>query len=156
MQLSGEYTFSAPPAEVWAMMLDPETLQACLPGCESLETVGEDEYDAIMTIGIGMIKGKYAGHVKISDKNEPDSFKMLVAGKGPQGQLSGEGLLKFAPNENGGTLLTWSGDANVRGVLARIGGRVIQPAAKTIVNKFFGQLDSRLVAAKTTTTTPTA
>lgn len=156
MQLSGEYTFSAPPAEVWAMMLDPETLQACLPGCESLETVGEDEYDAIMTIGIGMIKGKYAGHVKISDKNEPDSFKMLVEGKGPQGQLSGEGLLKFAPNENGGTLLRWSGDANVRGVLARIGGRVIQPAAKTIVNKFFGQLDSRLVAAKTTTTTPTA
>ncbi len=152
MQLSGQYTLSAPPEEVWAMMLDPETLKACLPGCESLELIGEDEYNAVMTIGIGMIKGKYGGHVKISDKQEPDSFKMLVEGKGPQGQLSGEGLLQFAPNDNGGTLLSWSGDANVHGVLARIGSRVIQPAAKTIVNKFFGKLDERLIADKAATT----
>jgi len=152
MQLSGDYTLSAPPTEVWAQMLDPETLKACLPGCESLEAVGEDEYDAVMTIGIGMIKGRYGGHVKISDKQEPDSFRMLVEGKGPQGQVSGEGLLEFTANEAGGTLLKWSGDANVRGVLARIGGRVIQPAAKTIVNKFFSKLNERLEATSTSAT----
>lgn len=153
MRLNGEYTLSAPPEDVYRAMLDPETLKACLPGCESLTEVGPDEYDAVMTIGIGMIKGRYGGHVKISDKQEPSSFTMLVEGKGPQGQIGGEGKITLAPNEDGGTHLAWEGDANVRGVLARIGGRVIQPAAKTIVNKFFGELNDRFAAQAVGTTT---
>lgn len=153
MQLNGDYTLSASPQEVYQAMLDPEVLKACLPGCESLTEVGPDEYEAVMTIGIGMIKGRYGGHVKISDKNEPDSFTMLVEGKGPQGQIGGEGKITLSPTKSGGTHLAWEGDANVRGVLARIGGRVIQPAAKTIVNKFFGELEDRFAAQTAGSTT---
>lgn len=153
MHLSGDYTLAASPEEVYRAMLDPEVLKACLPGCESLTEVGEDEYDAVMTIGIGMIKGRYGGHVKISDKQEPTNFTMLVEGKGPQGQIGGEGKITLAPSEEGGTHLTWEGEANVRGVLARIGGRVIQPAAKTIVNKFFGELNDRFAAQAAGATT---
>jgi len=144
MQLTGDYTLSAPPEVVYQAMLNPDNLQACLPGCESFETTGEDEYDAVMSIGIGMIKGRYGGHVRITDKHEPTSFRMVVTGKGPQGDLSGDGLIELTPDGNGGTRLTWTGEANVRGMLARIGSRVIQPAAKTIVNKFFKELDGRL------------
>jgi hypothetical protein len=136
MHLSGEYTFNAPPERIYQMMQDPETLKSCLPGCERLDAVGEDEYTATMTIGVAMIKGKYDGRVKISDKTEPTSFRMLIEGKGPQGQVSGEGLIEIEPHD-GGTLVKWSGDPQVRGMLARIGGRVIQPAAKMIVGQFF-------------------
>ncbi|MEJ7900295.1 MAG: SRPBCC domain-containing protein, partial [Thermomicrobiales bacterium] len=84
MQLSGEYTFDAPPERVYHLMLDPDVLMTCLPGCERLDLVGEDEYTATMTIGVAMIKGKYEGRVKISDKQEPSSYRMLIEGKGPQ------------------------------------------------------------------------
>jgi carbon monoxide dehydrogenase subunit G len=140
MQLSGDYTFSAPPERIYALMLDPDTLMTCLPGCERLDTIGEDEYAATMTIGVAMIKGRYEGRVKISDKVEPSSFKMLIEGKGPQGQVTGEGLIEIAA-EGDGTRVTWSGDPQVRGMLARIGSRVIQPAAKMIVGQFFKCLD---------------
>jgi len=146
MQLSGDYTFAAPPESVYKLMLDPDTLMTCLPGCERLELVGEDEYVATMTIGVAMIKGKYEGRVKISDKVEPTSFRMRVEGKGAQGQVSGEGLIEIAPSENG-TRVTWSGDPQVRGTLARIGGRVIQPAAKMIVGQFFKCLDKVATSA---------
>lgn len=142
MQLSGDYTFDAPVEQVWQFMLDPDVLMACLPGCERLDLVGEDEYTATMTIGVAMIKGKYEGRVKISDKNEPSSYRMLIEGKGPQGQVSGDGLLELAERE-GRTLVTWSGDANVRGTLARVGNRVIQPAAKMIVGQFFKCLEAK-------------
>lgn len=140
MQLSGEHVSQAPPERVWQFMLDPEVLKASLPGCERLDEIGEDEYSATMTIGIGMIKGKYEGTVKISDKQEPASFRMIVDGKGPQGQMTGDGLIEFTP-QGSGTLIKWSGDANVRGVLARIGARVIQPAAKMIVGQFFKSME---------------
>lgn len=136
MHLSGEHTFESTPDRIYELMLDPDTLMACLPGCERLDLVGEDEYTATMTIGIAMIKGKYEGRVKISDKNEPSSFLMLVEGKGPQGEVSGEGLIEISATDDG-TLVKWSGDPQVRGTLARIGSRVIQPAAKMIVGRFF-------------------
>lgn len=143
MQLSGDYTFNATPEAVYALMLDPDTLMTCLPGCERLELVGEDEYEATMTIGVAMIKGKYQGRVKISDKQEPTSFRMLVEGKGAQGQVSGEGLIEISQGEDG-TVVNWSGDPQVRGTLARIGSRVIQPAAKMIVGQFFKCLEKTL------------
>lgn len=145
MQLSGEHVSKASPERVWQFMLDPEVLKASLPGCERLDEIGPDSYSATMTIGIGMIKGKYEGTVSIKDKNEPHSFRMIVDGKGPQGQMTGDGLIEFVP-EGEGTRIKWSGDANVRGVLARIGSRVIQPAAKTIVGQFFKRMEDRAAA----------
>jgi carbon monoxide dehydrogenase subunit G len=95
-----------------------------------------------MTIGVAMIKGKYEGRVKISDQVEPTSFRMFIEGKGPQGQVSGDGLIEIGAAE-GGTLVKWSGDPQIRGMLARVGSRVIQPAARLIIGQFFKCLDSR-------------
>jgi carbon monoxide dehydrogenase subunit G len=140
MQLSGEYTFNTAPEQVYRLMQDPDTLMACLPGCERLDLIGEDEYTATMTIGVAMIKGKYEGRVKISDKIEPSSFRMFIEGKGPQGQVSGDGLIEFSATDDG-TLVKWSGDPQIRGTLARVGSRVIQPAAKLIIGQFFKCLE---------------
>lgn len=151
MQLSGEHRFSAPRERVYAFLLDPDTLQACLPGAQELTRVGEDAYEATMKIGIGMIRGTFSGKVQISDKQEPSSYRMLVEGKGPQGQVSGEGLLELI-EDGDGTLVKWAGDANVRGTLARIGSRVIQPAASTIVGQFFKCLESKAASEQSSTT----
>ncbi len=142
MELSGEHRFAAPRERVWDMMLDPDVLQDCLPGCEKLELVGPDEYTATMKIGVAMIKGTFQGRVKITDKQEPESYRMRVAGKGSQGEVSGEGSLSLV--ESGGeTVVAYTGEANVRGTLARVGTRVMQPAARMIVGQFFECLDGK-------------
>jgi uncharacterized protein len=142
MELTGEHTFSAPRERVWEFLLDPEVLKQCLPGCEKLDVIGPDEYAATMKIGIAMIKGTFSGRVKISDKQEPERYKMLVEGSGPQGQVSGEGTLELI-EQDGNTVVRYRGDANVRGTIARVGARMIQPAARSIVGQFFGCLESK-------------
>ena len=146
MKLSGEQTVPASREAVYDAMLDPETLKSALPGCEKLEEVGPNEYLATMTIGVAMIKGKYDGKVKITDDNRPEGFTMHIEGKGPQGQMSGVGTVKFEAISENETKVVYDGDANVRGMLARIGSRVIQPAANMIVGKFFGELTSKMQA----------
>lgn len=143
MELTGEHTFAAPRQQVWDLLLDPETLRSCLPGCERLEPVGPDEFEATMKIGVAAIRGTYQGKVKISEKNEPDSYKMLIEGKGPAGQVSGEGSLVLVEN-GASTTVQYTGKANVRGTLARVGARVMLPAAKLVVGQFFTCLSSRL------------
>lgn len=145
MELVGEHTFDVPREKVWSFMLDPEVLKACLPGCEKLEEVGEDEYVAVMKIGISFIKGTFTGRVKITDKNEPESYTMHIEGSGPQGQVSGVGQLELV-DQGGSTVVRYKGDANVRGSLARVGARMIQPAAKTIVGQFFEKMEKQASA----------
>lgn len=142
MELTGEHTFNASRQQVWDFLMDPAVLQACLPGAQDLEKLGEDEYKATMKIGIAMIKGVFEGTVKITDKVEPSSYTMHVEGAGPQGQVSGVGKLELV-EEDGKTTVRYTGDANVRGTIARVGARMIQPAAKTIVGQFFSCLASK-------------
>lgn len=142
MELIGEHTFKAPRERVWKMLLDPAVLKASLPGCEKLEEVGPDEYTATMKIGVAMIKGTFTGKVKITDKQEPERYSMSVEGSGPQGQVSGVGTLELI-DQGETTLVRYKGDANVRGTLARVGARVVQPAAKMIVGQFFEKMESQ-------------
>jgi uncharacterized protein len=145
MELTGEHTFNVPREKVWEFLLDPEVLKASLPGCEKLEAVGEDEYVATMKIGISFIRGTFNGKVKITDKVEPESYKMAVEGSGPQGQVSGVGTLELV-DQGESTVVKYRGDANVRGSLARVGARMIQPAAKTIVGQFFERMEKEAAA----------
>jgi len=156
MELSGEHTFAAPRDRVWQFMLDPEVLRGCLPGCEKLDLVGPDEYAATMKIGVAMIRGTFQGRVKITDKQEPESYRMRVEGKGSQGEVSGEGSLTLE-EVDGQTVVRYSGEAAVRGTLARVGARVMQPAAKMIVGQFFACLERTATeAAETSAGTTTA
>jgi uncharacterized protein len=154
VELSGEHKFNVPRQQVWNFMLDPDVLKACLPGCEKLEAIGEDEYAATMKIGISFIRGTFTGKVKITDKDEPNNYKMAVEGSGPQGQVAGVGTLALEDTDDGGTLVKYTGDANVRGSLARVGARMIQPAAKTIVGQFFDKMEQEAVARHATTDVP--
>jgi carbon monoxide dehydrogenase subunit G len=145
VELSGDHRFNLSREKVWQFLLDPEVLKASLPGCERLEAIGEDEYEATMKIGISFIKGTFKGKVKITDKVEPSSYKMAVEGSGPQGQVSGIGDLELI-EDGDGTIVRYHGDATVRGSLARVGARMIQPAAKTIVGQFFGKMEEEAAA----------
>ena len=42
MKISGSSTLEAPVDKVWEAILDPAVLARCIPGCETLNTVGED------------------------------------------------------------------------------------------------------------------
>ena len=49
MLMSGEQQLAAPRETVWAKLNDPEVLKACIPGCETLEVIGQNEFQAVAT-----------------------------------------------------------------------------------------------------------
>ena len=144
MKVTGSYYLDSPRETVWQALLSPETLASCIPGCESFESTGENGYRVVMKVGIGAVRGTYTGEVSLTDLDEPSSFRMTVSGKGRGGSVRGEGLLKFADGEGGGTQLVVEGDARVTGVVARVGQRLLGGASKTLMDRFFGCLESRL------------
>jgi hypothetical protein len=136
MKLAGNYTLPAPPEQVWALLTDPERLAKLLPGCERLEPDGPDRFKAAVKFGLAAISGKYAGTLEFSDKKPHSSLRMKIFGKGLPGFVDGSGRIELA-GKSGATEVKYDGEAQVGGMIASVGQRMIEGAAKKIVDQFF-------------------
>jgi hypothetical protein len=145
MKLNGAQTFPAPRQKVWEFLTDPRRLAKCMPGCEKLEAVGENEFSGVINIGIATVKGVYNGKVKLDEMRSPAHYKMLLDGKGKQGFIKGTGTLDLE-EQDGRTLLKYSGDVQVGGPLASVGQRMIDGAAKMMIGQFFTAMEAEIKA----------
>ena len=146
MKVEGRYTFAASRAKVWDSLRSPEMLGSCIPGCQEFGEISDDSYRVRLKVGIGAVSGNYQGLVKLIDSVEPSSFNMIVEGKGRTGDMRGEGHLTLTELDEG-TLLEVSGEAQVTGLFARVGQRLLGSAANTLMNQFFNCLKSRVEAS---------
>jgi carbon monoxide dehydrogenase subunit G len=146
VKVSGMHLLNAPRDRIWQLLNDPTFLKLCLPGCESMEATGPDQYQATLTIGIAVVKGKYSGSVALSEKEPPERFKMQVEGKGTGGFMQGTGLLELSDDPQG-TKVTYQGDVQVGGPIASVGQRLLDGAAKMMVNQFFSAVNKQLPAS---------
>ena len=139
MKVSGSYTLPLPPERAYQMMQDPEVLARAIPGCQGLEKIGEGEYHLKMNMVLASFSGAFEGSVRITGQNPPSSFRLVVAGSGRIGFVEGDGLLKLSAAD-GGTEVSYEGDAQVRGTIAAVGQRLIDGTAKMMIKKFFEKL----------------
>jgi carbon monoxide dehydrogenase subunit G len=145
VKISGSYTLSLPPERAYQIMQDPEILARAIPGCESLEKIGPDEYRMKMKMALASLSGAFEGKVRIMEQTPPTSFRLVVEGSGRVGFVKGDGLLKLSPVE-GGTEVAYEGDAQVGGTMAAVGQRLIDGTAKMMIKKFFEKLAAEAVA----------
>ncbi len=143
MRVDGEYVLHAGPEQVWQLLLDPDALASCIPGGQELRLVAPDEYEATVKIGVPAVQGVYSGKVRIIDKNPPKSFRMEVEGRGRLGSINATGHLELAGTDDR-TVITYSGDYRVAGLIAAVGQRLFEPMAQMLTSQFFGCMESKL------------
>lgn len=137
MTMNGEYQLAATPEAVWEKLNDPAVLKACIPGCDSLEVVGENEFVAVATNRIGPVKATFKGRVKLTDLDPPNGYKISGQGEGGvAGFAKGGASVRLTPKD-GGTLLAYDVDAQIGGKLAQLGQRLVNGAAKKLADDFF-------------------
>ena len=146
MELSGSYSFAAPASRVWDLLVDPEAVASCLPGCDHLEPLGGDRYRAELTMAVAMVSGKYSGTVAILDKEPPRSFRIVVEGNGQAGFVKGEARVELAAHGDT-TTVNLSGEGQVGGLLARVGQRLLGAASKLLLDQFFACFDKTIKKA---------
>ena len=143
MKIAGSTRLAIAPERAYEMMQDPEVLARAMPGCESLEKIGPDEYRMKMKMAMASLSGAFEGKVRITDQTPPTSFKLTVEGSGKIGFMKGAGVLNLSPFESGdaaGTDVAYEGDVQVGGTMAAVGQRLIDATAKMLIKKFFARL----------------
>jgi uncharacterized protein len=143
MTLEGSYKITASRDFVYKQLLNPKVLLRSLAGCEKLTPNPDGSFSAQLKIGIAMMKGTYQGRVEILDAVPPERFSMVIEGKGSTGYMKGEGTLTLT-EDGGGTLITYKGEAQVGGLIASVGQRMILGAAKQNVAQFFQEFAKQI------------
>jgi hypothetical protein len=143
MKIAGTHEIKAPREVVYQAITDPQILQRCIPGCQSLEQTEENTYIATMKAGVGSVKGTFKGNVRLEDMQAPAHYRMTVDGKGGPGFVKGTGIFNLEES-NGGTAIAYEGEMKVGGVIAGVGQRMIEAAAKMLTHQFFKTLEKEI------------
>ena len=140
MKISGENTIPYPVERVWDALLDPAVLVRTIPGCERLETTGENTYGMTVTAGVAAIRGTYDGTCALSDLKEHESLVMRLQGEGAPGTIDATVNVAFAPAGDAGTRIAYDADAVVGGMVGGVGQRMLGSVSKRVAGEFFGNV----------------
>ena len=143
MEISGSYTFNAPPDRVWALLMDPAVLSSCIPGCQRFEPDGDDRYNVTLTVGLAAITGTYNGTVVLTDMIPKTSYGLVVEGQGRPGFVKGRSAIALRA-EGATTAVDVSATVQPGGPIARLGQRLIGGVAKMMMDRFFTCLQAKL------------
>ena len=139
MELSQRVEIPLAVVQVWQSLNDPVILKQCLPGCEVFESISDSEFNITLQARVGPVKARFKGEVKLLDVNPPSSYTLSGAGKGGvAGFVKGFATVRLEEKtEETVTVMTYSVKANVGGKLAQLGARLVNGAARKMVNEFF-------------------
>ena len=137
MQLSDSRTLDANVETVWAALLDPEVLKACVPGCQEMTGSAEEGFEAVVVQKVGPVKATFKGAVQMSDRVEHESLTMTGEGKGGAAGFAKGGAKVRLEAQGDQTILHYDVEAKVGGKLAQLGSRIIDGFAKKMADQFF-------------------
>jgi carbon monoxide dehydrogenase subunit G len=143
MKVEGTYTFAAAREKVWALLNDPGVLARVTPGVKTLDPQGGDTYKATIELGVGPVKGTYDGKVSITDKTPPERMTLRVEGGGRPGTIRATGELRLE-EQDGKTVVSYTGDAQIAGLIASVGHRLIGGVARQMAGEFFKGVEKEL------------
>lgn len=146
MQIDSSYVVAAPIDSVWNLLMDPTAIAGCLPGCQQLRPLGDDRYEAEIVVSLAAVTGRYAATVAIDERQPPTSYRLAVEGSGRPGFVKGRALVTLETRDEG-TAVTVTASAEVGGLIARVGQRMLDGVARTMMNRFFECLAARLASA---------
>ena len=145
MELKGERLIPASVERTWVALNDPETLKACIAGCESLERTGPDAFAAVVAMKIGPVSARFRGNLRMSDVDAPHGYTSHFDGQGgAAGFGKGSADVKLEAQGESTTRLAYLARATVGGKMAQIGSRLVDATAAKITDDFFRAFEAQV------------
>lgn len=137
MEQTGEYRIAAPRQQVWLGLNDPTVLARCIDGCQSMEKLADDRFDAAVKARIGPVNSLFRAELTLRDVQPPSSYVIDASVKGgPAGFAKGKAEVNLE-QDGDATLLRYAVTASVGGKVAQVGSRLIDGAARKMADDFF-------------------
>ena len=146
LQYSGEEKIPASLDTVWAFVTDPEKVGRCFPEVVDVTVQDPTHFEAVVKVGVGPVRGKFKMKVELLPDASSSSIDMKMSGGGFGSTVDLTAGADLVDAGDGTTLLKWSGQAEARGPIAAVGGRVLDAQAQKLIEQAFGNVRQQLSA----------
>ena len=132
----------APLERVWALLKDIPTVARCIPNAEITEVVDEKTYRAKVALRVGPVSVSYRATIFVEGFDDAThTARFSIKGN----ELRGRGgvnatVVSKATGTNGKTHVDLHTDAQVSGIVATVGGRLIEGVAQKTIAQFAANL----------------
>ncbi|MBV9688557.1 MAG: carbon monoxide dehydrogenase subunit G [Ktedonobacteraceae bacterium] len=147
MEFSGTQTIAVPIEKVWAYLLDVNKVAACAPGFQSLESLGGEQWKAVVAVSVGPVKAKFTLDISRPEIHEPDRMVVKGRGKAPGNAVELTGTMNLSAVSPQETRMDWNANVALSGTLASVGARLMSSTTEKLTAQFFDCLKSKLQAS---------
>src|SRR5215831_18528137 len=148
MDLEHSFTIPVPPEQAWQVLLDVERIAPCMPGA-TVDSVEGDVVKGRIKVKVGPVTMTYAGTARFVERDEQAHAVTLEAsGKETRGAGTASATIRSTLQDEGGqtkvgvhTTMSVTGRPAQfgRGVMAEVGGRIIERFAANLAALLAGE-----------------
>lgn len=148
MRLAGRIDIAAPQEAVWAALVDPIRLSACVPGARDARQVDARTFEGTISAAIGPMTGEFAFAAVLAATAFPDDLRVEVAGTDSvtNSRVTAAVRASVAAIGPSATALTYDATVTVGGRLAIVGEMILRATAGAMVAEATRCLRARLEA----------
>src|SRR5687768_6665554 len=144
MEMQGSRALAVTQEQAWEALNNPEVLKASIPGCDKVESTGDNQYAVGVAVKIGPVAAKFAGKITLTDVQPPQSYTLSFDGQGgAAGFGKGQAQVSLTP-QGTGCELGYNVRAQVGGKIAQMGQRLIDGVARSMAEDFFRRFDEEM------------
>jgi len=140
--IDDSFAVDAPVERVWALLADIPKVATCIPNAEITEVVDEKTYRARVAVKVGPVAVSYRATIVVESLDDATHTASLrVQGDEARGRGGVQAnVVSRASERDGKTHVDLHTDAQISGIVATVGGRLIEGVAKRTVAEFAANL----------------
>lgn len=134
---SGSNEVTAARPVVWEHLLDPQFVAASAPGVEKVEQLDETHFQVFLALGLGAIKLHFTLELELLGVVPPSQVTMRAHGKAPGSGVDMTTAIRLEETVAGRTTMNWQSECEVSGILASVGGHLLESTARKLTEQFW-------------------
>ena len=146
MIIEDGFDVQAPIERVWELLRDVPRVAGCIPNAELTEAVDATHYRARVAVKVGPVSVAYNAKIAVEEMDDAAHRAQLrVDGDETKGRGGVSAVITSGAEARGeGTHVSLHADAKISGIVATVGGRLIEGVAKQTIKKFAENLAALL------------
>lgn len=146
LKFSGAPEINAPIGLVWKRLIDIVFVASCVTDVDEIVPVDDRNFDVLTSVRFGIARFQFRVKVALHDIDDPHRASMTARAKATGADVIVNTSIRLDSLDERSTQLHWDAVADLRGIIARVGARLLEKEGRETIGEFWDEFSSRVTS----------